>query len=84
MTISDDVHVPGAVASRRSLITLRDVAVHYPVKEGVLQRVTSHVKAVDGVSLTIPRGSTVGLGGESGWEDSARPGHRGLGSPNLR
>jgi len=66
MTISDDVHVPGAVASRRSLITLRDVAVHYPVKEGVLQRVTSHVKAVDGVSLTIPRGSTVGLVGESG------------------
>jgi oligopeptide/dipeptide ABC transporter ATP-binding protein len=66
MTISDDVHVPGSVASRRSLITLRDVAVHYPVKEGVLQRVTSHVKAVDGVSLTIPRGSTVGLVGESG------------------
>jgi peptide/nickel transport system ATP-binding protein len=45
---------------------LRDVAVHYPVKEGVLQRVTSHVRAVDGVSLTIPRGSTVGLVGESG------------------
>ena len=46
MTISDDVQIPGAVASRRSLITLRDVAVHYPVKEGVLQRVTSYVKAV--------------------------------------
>ena len=66
MTISDDVQTRRAVGSRRSLITLRDVAVHYPVKEGVLQRVTSHVRAVDGVSLTIPRGSTVGLVGESG------------------
>jgi oligopeptide/dipeptide ABC transporter ATP-binding protein len=66
VTISDDVQTPRAVGSRRSLITLRDVAVHYPVKEGVLQRVTSHVRAVDGVSLTIPRGSTVGLVGESG------------------
>lgn len=67
MTISDQLQMSHAgVDSRRSVITLRDVAVHYPVKEGVLQRVTSHVKAVDGVSLSIPRGSTVGLVGESG------------------
>ncbi|MDP5025591.1 MAG: ABC transporter ATP-binding protein [Aquiluna sp.] len=49
-----------------SVVTLNDVKVHYPVKEGALQRVTGHVKAVDGVDLSIARGKTLGLVGESG------------------
>lgn len=49
-----------------SVVTLNDVKVHYPVKEGALQRVTDHVKAVDGVDLSIGRGKTLGLVGESG------------------
>lgn len=49
-----------------SVVTLHDVQVHYPVKEGLLQRVSGHVRAVDGVDLTIPRGQTLGLVGESG------------------
>lgn len=49
-----------------AVVALRDVKVHYPVKEGVLQRVTGQVRAVDGVNLTIPRGQTLGLVGESG------------------
>lgn len=49
-----------------ALVTLNDVQVHYPVKEGVLQRVSGFVRAVDGVDLTIPRGQTLGLVGESG------------------
>jgi oligopeptide/dipeptide ABC transporter ATP-binding protein len=52
--------------STGSVVSLRDVQVHYPVKEGVLQRVTGQVRAVDGVDLTIPRGQTLGLVGESG------------------
>ncbi|MFZ9972111.1 MAG: ATP-binding cassette domain-containing protein, partial [Candidatus Limnocylindrus sp.] len=48
------------------VMALKDVVVHYPVKEGVLQRVVDFVRAVDGVSLTIPRGQTLGLVGESG------------------
>jgi ABC-type glutathione transport system ATPase component len=49
-----------------AVLSMRDVKVHYPVKEGLLQQVTGHVRAVDGVSLSIPRGQTLGLVGESG------------------
>lgn len=49
-----------------AVVTLHDVKVHYPVKEGALQRVTGAVKAVDGVDLSIGRGKTLGLVGESG------------------
>ena len=49
------------------LLSLRDVQVHFPIRSGILiDRVVGHVKAVDGVDLDVPRGSTVGLVGESG------------------
>lgn len=48
------------------LLSLRDVKKHYPIREGVFQRVVGHVRAVDGVSFDIKRGETVGLVGESG------------------
>ena len=48
------------------VINVRDAKKHFPVREGILQRVGSHVRAVDGVSFDIRRGETVGLVGESG------------------
>ncbi|MGH3666431.1 MAG: ABC transporter ATP-binding protein [Egibacteraceae bacterium] len=48
------------------LVSVRWLCKHFPIKEGVLQRVTGHVKAVDGVSFDIRRGETIGLVGESG------------------
>jgi oligopeptide/dipeptide ABC transporter ATP-binding protein len=56
-----------AGANGNPLVELDDVRVWFPIKSGVvLDRHIGDVKAVDGVSLTIDRGETVGLVGESG------------------
>jgi microcin C transport system ATP-binding protein len=48
------------------ILKLDDVKVHFPVKRGVLRRTVGHIRAVDGVSLTLREGHTIGLVGESG------------------
>jgi oligopeptide transport system ATP-binding protein len=49
-----------------SLVEVRDLKKHFPIKSGVLRRTTGHVYAVDGVSFSIEEGETLGLVGESG------------------
>ena len=44
----------------------RDVKVWFPIKRGVLRRIVGHVKAVDGIDITVRQGQTVGVVGESG------------------
>lgn len=48
------------------LIEVRDLQVHFPVLAGVLRHRAGAIKAVDGVTFSIPRGITMGLVGESG------------------
>jgi len=48
------------------LLEIRDLKMHFPVKGGVFSRQLAAVKAVDGVSLNVGRGETLGLVGESG------------------
>ena len=48
------------------LLRIEDARVHFPVRRGLFGRATSVVRAVDGVSLTVREGETVGLVGESG------------------
>ena len=48
-----------------NLISLQDLEVHYKVGGGLFKE-TKHVRAVDGVSLEIKKGETLGLVGESG------------------
>jgi oligopeptide transport system ATP-binding protein len=49
-----------------SLLTTSNLRVHFPVRGGVMLRQTGAVRAVDGVSLDIAPGETLGLVGESG------------------
>ena len=54
-------------AGTRELLRLEGVKKHYPVTSGlIMQRTIGVVKAVDGISLTIPEGQTYSLVGESG------------------
>jgi peptide/nickel transport system ATP-binding protein len=48
------------------LLSARDLAVHFPIRAGILQRAVGYVRAVDGVSFEIRRGRTLALVGESG------------------
>ena len=50
----------------RLLMEVKDLKKHFPVKGGILQRVTGFVRAVDGLNLEIERGEVFGLVGESG------------------
>jgi peptide/nickel transport system ATP-binding protein len=56
---------PGEV-SPTPLLTLESLAVHFPIRRGVLKRIVGYVRAVDGVDLVIRRGQTLALVGESG------------------
>jgi microcin C transport system ATP-binding protein len=48
------------------VVETRDLKVWFPVKRGVLRRVAGHIKAVDGVSIAVRQGETLGVVGESG------------------
>ena len=48
------------------IVRLDDLKVHFPIRRGVLRRTVGYVKAVDGVSIALREGHTIGLVGESG------------------
>jgi microcin C transport system ATP-binding protein len=48
------------------VISASDLKVYFPIKAGVLRHTVDHVKAVDGVTIAVREGQTVGVVGESG------------------
>ena len=48
------------------VVETRDLKVWFPIKRGVMRRVVGHIKAVDGVSIAVRQGETLGIVGESG------------------
>ena len=51
----------------KNIIEVRDLVRHYPIQQGILyKRTIGQIKAVDGVSLDLVEGETLGVVGESG------------------
>ena len=48
------------------LLKIDNVKLHFPVKKGIFKRTAGYVRAVDGISLDVSRGETLGIVGESG------------------
>jgi microcin C transport system ATP-binding protein len=57
---------PPADPTAEPIVTTKDLRVWFPIKRGFFRRTIGFVKAVDGVSLTLREGETVGVVGESG------------------
>ena len=49
-----------------NILEVEQLKKHFPIRRGILRKVVGQVKAVDGVSLTIRKGETLSLVGESG------------------
>src|SRR5262245_20582884 len=67
MTIAAAERAPSrADASANPLLSVSQLTKHFPIKRGLFGRDGGSVRAVDGVSLTVGRGETLGIVGESG------------------
>ncbi|UDL96084.1 ABC transporter ATP-binding protein [Lichenihabitans sp. PAMC28606] len=57
---------PPVDLAAKTVVSADDIKVWFPIKRGFLRNTVGYVKAVDGISLTIREGETVGVVGESG------------------
>ncbi len=57
---------PAANADAKAVMTGKDVKVWFPIRRGFFRRTVDHVKAVDGIDVTVRAGQTLGVVGESG------------------
>ncbi|MBI1206388.1 MAG: dipeptide ABC transporter ATP-binding protein [Azospirillum sp.] len=53
-------------ADAAEVLAADDVKVHFPIKQGILRRTVDYIRAVDGISLRVREGHTLGVVGESG------------------
>ncbi|CDX23039.1 putative fused oligopeptide transporter subunits of ABC superfamily: ATP-binding components [Mesorhizobium sp. ORS 3324] len=57
---------PAANAAAKAVMTGKEIKVWFPIKRGFFRRTVDHVKAVDGIDVTVREGQTLGVVGESG------------------
>src|SRR5690606_26239921 len=57
---------PASDPAAPAVLEVSDLKVWFPVRRGIFRRTVGHIKAVDGVDLSIRRGETLGVVGESG------------------
>jgi len=61
-----DRNVAGGASAGVPLLSVSQLTKHFPIRRGVFGREAGAVRAVDGVSLQVARGETLGIVGESG------------------
>ena len=66
MSEEDNITGNASHVNESTLLEVEDLKMHFPVRGGVFSRQVGAVRAVDGVSLSIGKGETLGLVGESG------------------
>ena len=66
MSVADSITPSDPMPSDDVILQVRDLKKYFPVKEGLLRKTVGHIQAVDGVSLYVREGETLGLAGESG------------------
>ena len=57
---------PSPAADAPEVLAGDDIKVHFPIRKGLLRRTVDHIRAVDGISVRVRAGHTVGVVGESG------------------
>jgi microcin C transport system ATP-binding protein len=57
---------PPANAMAKTILETKDLKVWFPIKRGFLRHTVGHIKAVDGIDLSVKEGQTLGVVGESG------------------
>jgi microcin C transport system ATP-binding protein len=57
---------PAADESADAVMAAQDLRIWFPIRRGLLRRTVGHIKAVDGVTVSVRAGQTVGVVGESG------------------
>src|SRR5437868_8963999 len=62
--MAQEITMPATTGT--TLVDVKGLKVHFPIKGGIFNRTVANVKAVDGVDMFIQRGETLGLVGESG------------------
>ena len=66
MAIKNIKTTPPPEYDEQYVLQVKDLKKHFPIKGGMLSKSTAAVKAVDGVTFNLKRGTTMGLVGESG------------------